>query len=188
MRSHSLIRHKVGSTNPSIIRRSTPILWALLVLAATAGSSLAQSAPAGASRQRPPFAAVFNFKLTTNNAEWVWLEKGLADRITTDLAQSRKVVVIARDQMQAAAQRLKWAPELMQEDEGLAGRIRKEFQIEFLVTGLCRLKDQQVTATVQVIRIQDRKEVHRSEVSSPATDVLIEFRKSNGDKVTIYVA
>ena len=38
--------------------------------------------------------AVFNFQMKTDTPEWVWLEKDLADRITTDLAGLTNLTLI----------------------------------------------------------------------------------------------
>ncbi len=50
--------------------------------------ALAQGASAGTA------VAVFNFQMKSHTPEWLWLEKGLADRVTTDLFQNRAVAVI----------------------------------------------------------------------------------------------
>ena len=53
----------------------------------------------------PPVAgtnvAVFNFQMKSKTPDWIWLEKGLADRITTDFSRSRKITVTARDETEA---------------------------------------------------------------------------------------
>jgi len=85
------------------------VAWALAALNAGA-------APAPAGRTA---VAVFNFQMTSDTPEWVWLEKGLADRIITDLFQDRSVSVVRRDEMQRLAEKMRWAPEMMGDPERL---------------------------------------------------------------------
>ena len=56
--------------------------------------------------------AVFNFQMKSKTPDWIWLEKCLADQITTDLSRGAGLSVIARDSMQAIAQEINWAPEM----------------------------------------------------------------------------
>jgi hypothetical protein len=53
--------------------------------------------------------------MTSDTPDWIWLEKGLADRVTTDLFQSREVDLMARDRMQELAEKMAWVPEMMED-------------------------------------------------------------------------
>jgi TolB-like protein len=53
--------------------------------------------------------AVFNFGMKSDTPERKWLEKGLADRVITDMYRVESVTVVQRDIMQEAAERTRWA-------------------------------------------------------------------------------
>ena len=111
---------------------------------------LAAEAAAGATLHL----AVFNFQMTSNTPAWGWLEKGLADKITTDFTRSRRLSVVARDEMQMLAAKLKWAPEMALSNAATAARIKKQLRIDYLVTGVYAVADGQVKLTCSpVIRV-----------------------------------
>ena len=116
--------------------------------------------------------AVFNFQMTSATPAWVWLEKGLADKITTDFTRSRRITVVARDRMQLLARQLRWAPEMATRDAMTVDRIRTALQIDTLITGVFAVRDRRVEIVAQVIRLSDRKEVARKTVRGSAAEIL----------------
>jgi len=122
----------------------------------------------------PTPVAVFNFQLTTAdpNGQWRWLEKGLADQITTDLTRSRRLAVVARDEMQAVANLLKWVPELAATDRAAMREIRERLRIEYVATGVFAVERGQIRITAQVIDVGSRRELARKDVRGDAKDVL----------------
>ena len=116
--------------------------------------------------------AVFNFQMTTQTPDWKWLEKCLADQITTDLSRAPGLTLIARDKMQEVAERVKWAPEMATTDATRMGTVTRELAIEYLVTGVCSVKGDQLEITAQVVQVKGRQEVFRKTVSGEAKDVI----------------
>jgi len=116
--------------------------------------------------------AVFNFQMKTDTPGWVWLQKGLADRITTDFTRSRRITVVARDEMQRLAREMRWVPEMARTNAKAMGRIRKELKLDRLVTGVYRVADGRVTITAQIVEVESRTELARKEVSGPVEEVL----------------
>jgi hypothetical protein len=55
--------------------------------------------------------AVFNFQMKSDTPEWAWQEKGLADQITTDVAQSRRGSRRCGGRAMPALWRFTWALE-----------------------------------------------------------------------------
>ena len=101
--------------------------------------------------------SVFNFQMKSETPEWVWLEKGLADRITTDLHQSRALTLIARDRMQRLAMKIRWVPDLATRDPGRFGRIRSELRIKYVVSGVYTVDGDRITISTHVIEVNTRK-------------------------------
>jgi TolB-like protein len=116
--------------------------------------------------------AVFNFQLKTGQDDWVWLEKFMSDQMATDLVQDRSLSVIARDRMQLLAQQYKWVPEFATGDAKVMGGIRSQLSIEYLVTGVCSVRDDQLEITAQIVEVQTRQEVHRKTVSGKTGQVI----------------
>jgi TolA-binding protein len=116
--------------------------------------------------------AVFNFQMKSDTADWRWLEKGLSDRIATDFVQSKGLSVIARDEMQVLAEKMRWVPEMATSDPERVKEIREKLRIEYLVTGVYSVTGGQITITGQVVEVEGRKEVARKEVSGKADEVL----------------
>ncbi len=139
-----------------------------LVLGALAYSLGWPSAPAQAATN----VAVFSFQMKSDTPDWRWLEKGLADRIATDFAQSRSLSVVARDRMQALAHQMAWVPEMATTDAGRMGQVRKQLKIEHLVTGVYSVTGGEIRITGQIVDVESRSEVARKEVTGKASDVL----------------
>ncbi|MFO8012966.1 MAG: hypothetical protein R6X20_06630 [Phycisphaerae bacterium] len=117
--------------------------------------------------------AVFNFQMTSETAEWGWLQKGLADRIATDFVQDADLDVVARDRMQMLAAEMRWVPEMATSDPDRMGKVRKALKIEYLVTGVYRVTtDGGIHLTGQIVEVDSRKEVARKEVEGKAAEVL----------------
>ena len=81
----------------------------------------------------PPVAArqnvaVFNFQMSSDTPQWVWLEKFLSDQITTDFSRASGLTVVARDQMQLIAQKVRWAAEMATTDPDRMAQIRRQLQ------------------------------------------------------------
>ena len=138
------------------------------MLALSAALVFGLSLPAMAGRLN---VAVFNFQMKSKTPDWVWLEKGLADQITTDCTRSRRITVLARDQMQLLANQLRWAPELARDPERME-KIRKHLKIDYLITGIYRVDGEKIEITAQVINVSSRKEAARKVVSGAVADVL----------------
>ncbi len=117
--------------------------------------------------------AVFNFQMQSETPEWIWLEKGLADRITTDFARSKRLTVIARDAMQRVAEQMDWVPEMAVGDPDRMGYIRKQLKIEYLISGVYRVTGSRVAITAQIVEVATHREVARREVSGKLDDVLV---------------
>ncbi|MBN2583733.1 MAG: ankyrin repeat domain-containing protein [Planctomycetes bacterium] len=113
--------------------------------------------------------AVFNFHMTSDTPEWVWLEKGLADRVTTDLFQSRVVDLMARDRMQELAEKMTWVPEMMEDPKQLK---RIGYKTGYVISGAYTVQDDKLTITAQVVNFETTKEVFRRQVSGPAAEAL----------------
>jgi TolB-like protein len=135
-------------------------LKVLLLLCAIAGSASAQNV------------AVFNFQMKSDTPEWVWLEKGLADRIATDFVRGRSVTVLARDQMQVVAQQVRWRAEMADRNEHLMREVKEELKIEQIVSGVYSVAGERITITAQVLDVDTRRELFRKEISGAASDVL----------------
>lgn len=116
--------------------------------------------------------AVFNFQMKSDTPQWKWVEKGLADQITTDFTRSKRLTVVARDEMQILARRLKWTPEMAMMRGTSMEQIRKHLKIDNLVTGIYSIADGQITITAQIIDVETRKERWRKVVSGKVSDVL----------------
>lgn len=116
--------------------------------------------------------AVFNFQMKSDTPEWVWLEKGLADQITTDFTQSQRLTVVARDEMQILAAQLKWTPELATGNPDAMAQARKQLKIDRLITGTFTFDGEKIELTAQVIDVQTRKELTRRTLAGRASDVL----------------
>jgi len=116
--------------------------------------------------------AVFNFQMTSDTPDWRWLEKGLADRITTDFTQDRSLSVVARDEMQLLAQKMNWVPEMATSDPRRMKDIRRRLRITQLVTGVYSVTGEEIRITGQIVDVESRSEVARKEVAGKATDVL----------------
>jgi len=153
-----------------VVKRRSFVALLPATVAALAGLLFAAPAPAATNL------AVFNFQLKTGQDDWVWLEKFMSDQMATDLVQDRSLSVVARDRMQLMAQQMKWAPEFATTDAKVMGGIRSQLSIEYLVTGVCSIKDDQLEITAQIVEVQTRKEVHRKTVTGK-TDQVIDLQK-----------
>jgi TolB-like protein len=153
-------------------RRIVPLASAALVAIFLALPALAQ--------QRTNV-AVFNFQMKSQTPDWAWMEKGLADQITTHLAMAGTLNVIARDEMQAVSQKVRWTPELGITDPQGMSAIREQLKIEYLVTGLYAVEGEQVKITAQIIQMETRKELARKELAGPLQEVLELERKVSAE-------
>jgi TolB-like protein len=127
---------------------------------------------AASARGAPVLVAVFNFQMTRGDDQYQWIAKGLADRITTDFTRSRRLYVVARDQMQILAHEMQWVPEMALGDPSAAARIRKELQIDYLVTGTYSVEGGRLQITAQTVDLDKRKAVARAVVTGQAADFL----------------
>ena len=143
--------------------KQTPLI-ALVVV----GMSLAFAAPTYAATN----VAVFNFQMKSETPEWRWLEKGLADRITTDFVSERGLSVVARDEMQAWAQKVKWTPEMALLTSAEIEEIWQHLQIQYVVTGVFTVSGDRISVTAQIVEMLKRQEVARKEVSGSRDNVL----------------
>ncbi len=146
-----------------------------VVMAAVTLVALTALVPAGKALAATNL-AVFNFQLKTGQEDWVWLEKFMSDQMATDLVQDRSLSVIARDRMQLIAQKMKWTPEFATGNAKVMGGIRSQLKIEYLVTGVCSVKDDKLEITAQIVEVASRKEVFRKTVSGK-TDQIIDLQK-----------
>ena len=119
--------------------------------------------------------AVFNFQMRSETPKWVWAEKGFADQITTDFTRSRKLSVLARDEMQVLANKLRWVPE-MATDSAAAEQIRKALKIDFLVSGFYTIAGDDIEVVAQVVNVESRKEAARKTLKGK-TDKILELQK-----------
>jgi len=115
---------------------------------------------------------VFNFQMKSKTPDWIWLEKCLADQITTDLHQVGGLSVIARDSMQAVAQEIAWAPEMATGNAGKMGVIKKTLEIEYLISGVCTIENEDITITGQIVDVAKRMEQFRKAVSGKLANVI----------------
>jgi TolB-like protein len=116
--------------------------------------------------------AVFNFQMKSDTPDWKWLEKGLSDRITTDFVSERGLSVVARDEMQAWAQKVKWTPEMALLSSAEIQEIWQHLQIQYVVTGVFTVSGDRITVTAQIVEMLKRQEVARKEVSGSRDNVL----------------
>ena len=119
----------------------------------------------------PRSVAVFNFRMRSETPKWTWAEKGFADQITTDFAGSRRLVVLARDEMQVLASKLRWVPE-MATDRAAAEEIRKALKIDLLVSGFYTIKGDDIEVIAQVVNVESRKEVARKTLAGKTGEIL----------------
>jgi len=128
-----------------------------------------------------PNVAVFNFQMKSNSPDWLWLEKGLADRMITDLFQERSISVVQRDAMQKVAEKMFWVPEMMGDPHRLEA-IRKALEIDYLISGVYEIKGEQLSITAIVVDFDSKKEVVRREVSGP-TDQAMDLTRNLSAKL-----
>ena len=145
-----------------------------MILAIAVGIAMAPSAPAAGVTA----VAVFNFQMKSVTPEWVWLEKGLADRLITDFHASQGVAVLDRDQMQKTAERMHWVPE-MQTDVWRVPKL--EFRAKYLISGNYEVADDVLTATAVVVDFVSQREVVRRTVSGPPGEALDLVRRLSGE-------
>jgi len=146
--------------------------YSRLTLAGCVLAAMALLLPAAGQATAATNLAVFNFQLKTSQEDWVWLEKFMSDQMATDLVQDRSLSVVARDQMQLIAQQMKWVPEFATGNEEVMGGIGSQLGIEYLVTGVCSIKDDQLEITAQIVEVKTRQEVHRKTVSGKTGQVI----------------
>ncbi|MCY2930755.1 MAG: tetratricopeptide repeat protein [Planctomycetota bacterium] len=120
--------------------------------------------------------AVFNFQMTSDTPDWIWLEKFLADQVTTDFVAAGQVNTVARDRMQDVAQKVGWIAQKTIFDPTGRGTVQKELKIEYVVTGVCGVKDGRVEITLQIVHVEAAKEVFRKTASGPVGN-LVEVQK-----------
>ena len=121
------------------------IVWAVLLMLLPCGGARGALPPS----DKVVTAAIFNFEMKSGGEEWMWLEKGLADMFTTHFVRSG-VAVIARDDMEDLAKKLKWVPEMAAKEKEI-DEIKKQLKVSFLVTGVYTVKGEEITITAQVI-------------------------------------
>ena len=141
-----------------------------VALAACAASSLAATP-----------VAVFNFQMKSDTPDWKWLEKGLADRITTDFVSERGQSVVARDEMQLVAQKMNWVPEMATADPRRMKELQSQLKIEYLATGVYSVSGDEISIIGQIVEVKDRAELFRKEVKGRAADVLELQRRLSAD-------
>lgn len=129
----------------------------------------------------PAHVAVFNFEMTTGPAQWRWLEKGLADRTITDFTRSRRLTVVARDEMQLLARQFRWTPEMAMTDGAKLEQIRQQLKCDYLVTGVYAAAEERIAITAQIVKVDTRQEVFRTELSGPLTEVLDVQKRVSAD-------
>jgi TolB-like protein len=130
--------------------------------------------------------AIFDFQMKSDTPDWVWLEKGLADRMTTDFAQGRSGSVIARDRMETAAASIHWAAELSTRDPSQMKAVGKLLKIDTLVSGVYAVNGDQIEIIGQVIDVASRTELFRKAVAGPAKDVLELQRQLSAELIGYY--
>ena len=135
----------------------------------TATLAVCVAAPALAEK---PNVAVFNFQMKSETAEWNWLEKGLADQITTDFTRSRRITVVARDDMQIVAGKLRWQAQIDGLDQQKLEEIQEQLKTKYIVTGVADVSADRIEIHGQIIDVDRRVEIHRETVSGPLSDVL----------------
>ena len=140
-------------------RRAVPIVLILLLLTSSAAAQGRRSV------------AVFNFQMKSATDEWRWLEKGLADRVITDLFCSGMVDVINRDAMQETAEAMRWTPEMMSGKHDL-GPIRVALKPQYLVSGLYEVSGDTLSITAFVVELATSREVARRHISGPCPEAL----------------
>ncbi len=143
-----------------------------LCLAAMATILIAQPATAGTA------VAVFNFHMKSDTPEWLWLEKGLADRVTTDLFQDRSITLMQRDKMQQLARQMNWVPEMMQDRDQLK---KISFRARYIISGAYEVEGDTLTITAQIVDFKTAKEVARRSVSGKTKEALQLVRKLSAE-------
>jgi len=117
--------------------------------------------------------AVFNFQMKSDTPDWIWLEKFLADQITTDFSRHRgALAVVARDKMQAMAQQLSWVPEMATANAKVSGQIKNSLRIKYLVSGVCTVSGDQLEIVGQIVHMDTRKELFRKVIVGRTDEVL----------------
>ncbi|MAE63690.1 MAG: hypothetical protein CMJ18_05410 [Phycisphaeraceae bacterium] len=115
--------------------------------------------------------AVFNFEMKSATPEWKWLEKGLSDRILTDLFQDRSVTIVKRDLMQRIADQMKWVPEMMGNEQRIT-EISRMLRPEVLISGVFEVERGQIKMSVMLIDMNQHDQIRRREVEVPVDRAL----------------
>ena len=129
--------------------------------------------------------AVFNFGMKSETPEWLWLEKGLADRVITDLFQHKGVTVVQRDMMQKVADEMKWVPEMMSEPGRLAA-IGQRLRPKYIISGVYQVQGEQLDITATIVELRSQKEVARRVVSG-RTDKTLELMRQASAEVLAWL-
>ncbi|MHC4984054.1 MAG: hypothetical protein ACYTF6_12915, partial [Planctomycetota bacterium] len=165
-------QHMCTAKSSRLTGLSSALLPALIAIF-TAPAALAEK----------PRVSVFNFQMKSPTPEWRWLEKGLADRVITDLFQERTISVVQRDTMQRVAEQMNWTPEMILDARRLE-QIRKALKPKYLISGVYEVKAGKLTITAIIVDFEAKKEVARREVSGPAGDALKLTRKLSASLIS----
>jgi TolB-like protein len=125
--------------------------------------------------------------MKSDTPEWRWLEKGLADRIATDFVQNKAMTVVARDEMQVLAEKMKWVPEMAVGSAPAADQLRKTLRITHVVTGVYTLAEGRLKIVGQIVDLDTRAEVARREVAGKPEDALELQRQLSAEILTWFV-
>ncbi|MHC4715886.1 MAG: hypothetical protein ACYS5V_02875, partial [Planctomycetota bacterium] len=124
--------------------------------------------------------AVFNFEMQQGPAQWGWLAKGLADRLTIDLFSDPGLCVVDRDAMQRVADRVRWAPEMMRDRRRLR-TVRASLRSDYLISGMYSVREGRLSITAVVIDFSNYAEAARRTVTGPATEALELMRRLSAE-------
>ena len=125
--------------------------------------------------------AVFNFHMKSDTPEWRWLEKGLADRMVTDLFRHRKFAVMQRDRMQEIAEKQPWVPDLPDNRRDLP-QFGQTF-LDLIISGVYEVDGDTLTVTGIAINYRTNREVARRVVKGPTGKVLELSRQLSAEMV-----
>ena len=141
------------------LRRPTILILILSSLSSSASPQPAQTL------------AVVNFINRSAPDDWDWLEKGLADLLTTDMARSDKLVVVERERMQAMLHEMKLSRTGLA-DEGTAQRVGKALAVDRVLAGSFRVTGEAIEIEAHIVAVATGKLVRVEAVKGSAADVL----------------
>jgi len=125
--------------------------------------------------ESPPTLAIMNFTNRSQNPQWQWLFKGLADMLITDLSRIERFNILEREKMQ------KFLDEMNLSSTGLidkntAARFGKMAKVEKALFGSYLVEENSIKIEAHIIDIETQK-VERVEWVKGKTNEFLDLEK-----------